>query len=274
MTCHICNMHFHSNTRHNDHMKNLEVFVLLYCNSCAFVGSPRDSAHHHDYDLFCAVCKSFIADSLWNHKCLHLKRVQELAFQSRKTCATCGQELFSEADRSNHAASCIVKKDDCFVCKCCDLRFGDSQKQKVSGKVACTFCNMEFSNRNIATAHERKHHGDEIITCSRCSKEVKLAKMKGHNTTHRTQKCYKNSPMKICNICGVAVKNLQRHLTTHRDERKFKCSVCGKDFKLAWDMKKHLISHVGEAKHQCSVCEKRFKFAYNMKVHMRIHESL
>ncbi|KAH1003741.1 hypothetical protein HUJ04_003611 [Dendroctonus ponderosae] len=149
---------------------------------------------------------------------------------------------------------------------------------------------MEFSNRNIATAHERKHHGDEIITCSRCSKEVKLAKMKGHNTTHRTQKCYKNSPMKICNICGVAVKNLQRHLTTHRDERKFKCSVCGKDFKLAWDMKKHLISHVGEAKHQeeepnfsagktttnkehlCTECGKKSLSRAGWYAHMKRHD--
>lgn len=193
-------------------MKNVQVFVLLYCNSCAFVGNYRDSAQHHDYDLFCVVCKSFIADDLWNHKCLHLKRVQELASQSRKTCKKCGQDLFSEVDRENHLASCDVKKDDCFECKCCDLSFGEGryldkhmksskkppnytcavcpqsynngddyqqhiievhlskirlpaltplrdkktngalEKQKVSGKVACTFCTLEFANKSALAA--------------------------------------------------------------------------------------------------------------------------
>ncbi|XP_066254721.1 zinc finger protein 596-like isoform X32 [Euwallacea similis] len=310
-TCNVCRKHFPTAKLHSNHMDNLQAFVYVYCNSCGSSDSIRNSEKHHDTLFFCAVCKHFLSASYWTHKCLHRKHIQQLAEAERSSCQMCLKELFNDLDASRHSCAddnevyckcCKITFSDLKLhcrnfelnnfptnyCASCQISFScaaNYQKHLLEKHLSshflsskqefnCKFCSLKFPNKNLLTAHERKLHSNETTDCPLCKKQLKLAKMKGHLTTHRSQKFYQNAPVKICSICGAAVKNFRRHMTTHASERKYKCQLCNKDFKLAWDMKKHLVSHQGEAKHKCSVCGKGFKLAYNLKVHQRIHDSI
>uniref|UniRef100_A0A8C6UBV7 C2H2-type domain-containing protein n=1 Tax=Neogobius melanostomus TaxID=47308 RepID=A0A8C6UBV7_9GOBI len=87
-------------------------------------------------------------------------------------------------------------------------------------------------------------------------------------------------------------QNLQSHMTSHSEERPFKCSVCEKSFKkdciLTNHMKTHrgdcsecgrklkwksLASHLRNVHHifACSVCKERFTDNVGLKEHMMTH---
>lgn len=50
-----------------------------------------------------------------------------------------------------------------------------------------------------------------------------------------------------CTLCPthfIRAYNLRSHLQTHKDERPFLCTVCGKGFKIQFDQKNHEASHL------------------------------
>ncbi|XP_029933829.1 zinc finger protein 11-like isoform X2 [Myripristis murdjan] len=78
-----------------------------------------------------------------------------------------------------------------------------------------------------------------------------------------------------CHRCG---KYLQSHLKLKRHVRSFcsdvgrkstvfKCTVCGKTFPRAAQVKCHMISHSSERPYHCSNCERSFKHLSSMKAH-------
>ncbi|KAM4624230.1 uncharacterized protein ACJ7VT_005126 isoform 1-T1 [Polymixia lowei] len=67
--------------------------------------------------------------------------------------------------------------------------------------------------------------------------------------------------------------NLNRHMCSpyisrvDKINREFKCTVCGKTFPRAAQLKCHMLSHSSECPYPCSNCERSFKHISSMKAH-------
>ncbi|XP_069671103.1 zinc finger protein 570-like [Periplaneta americana] len=73
---------------------------------------------------------------------------------------------------------------------------------------------------------------------------------------------YQNSENCIC---------FEKFVPDDRDEKKFKCDVCGKCFSWSAHLKSHYRVHTGEKPFQCSECGKCFSQLGYMQVHIRVH---
>jgi len=51
----------------------------------------------------------------------------------------------------------------------------------------------------------------------------------------------------------------------------FKCSYCGKCFKLLYYLDRHLVKHTGEKKYQCDECPQLFAYKQDLPRHKKIH---
>lgn len=72
-----------------------------------------------------------------------------------------------------------------------------------------------------------------------------------------------------CPVCVRLVKNtsiLQEHLKMH-SEKKYKCDVCGKEFRLKGNLTKHKDIHSEVKKYGCDMCGKRFSQKISLKRH-------
>ncbi|KAF7286001.1 hypothetical protein GWI33_008304 [Rhynchophorus ferrugineus] len=182
-------------------------------------------------------------------------------------CLFCGIKLESDDSFMYHVKHHHLKKFEL-------PETFQSKGDRASTQIPCRFCSLTFKNKNWVISHERKQHSSEVIKCDICLEDIKMENAKSHYVSHRLQERYKNTPDKVCNICGVKIKNLDSHMVRHEDHRKHKCELCTKSFKLHWDLKRHLLVHSNEARHICQVCGKGFKVGYNLRVHMRSHENI
>ncbi|XP_042306618.1 zinc finger and SCAN domain-containing protein 31-like isoform X2 [Sceloporus undulatus] len=77
-----------------------------------------------------------------------------------------------------------------------------------------------------------------------------------------------------CSECGKSF-NQKRYLTghkrIHKGETPYKCSDCGRSFNRKWNLIAHKRIHSGENPYKCSDCGKTFSQKGNLMTHTRIH---
>jgi len=54
-------------------------------------------------------------------------------------------------------------------------------------------------------------------------------------------------------------------------EKRHRCEVCGKRFKLKGNLKRHILMHTGEKLFLCDLCDQSFTRKEHMETHRRIH---
>lgn len=81
----------------------------------------------------------------------------------------------------------------------------------------------------------------------------------------------KNRKKMFCHICNKHVSRLNRHLSTHSDEKKFQCTICENRFTEKGSLRKHLLIHSGEKKFQCKTCDKQFTEKGSLTWHLSVH---
>lgn len=91
-----------------------------------------------------------------------------------------------------------------------------------------------------------------------------------HLTTHKADRRF------ICEVCGVAMKrkeHIQRHKLGHKDERPFSCSICNKGFKRKEHLDVHFVIHSGDEgkTHICLECGKGFYRRDHLTTHQKSH---
>jgi len=74
-----------------------------------------------------------------------------------------------------------------------------------------------------------------------------------------------------CNLCNKVLArayDIHRHIKcVHSEYRPYSCDVCGRKFKLSFQLKEHSIIHNAEKAHRCHFCAKRFRRKRDIKKH-------
>lgn len=125
----------------------------------------------------------------------------------------------------------------------------------------CQICNKRLSCKSGHMLHMRLHAGEKPNKCSYegCSAEYAD---KGQLSRHIT-KDHLNIKEFVCPIedCGrdfYFAPSLRRHMVSHSETRDFKCLECNKTFKMQKNLDLHVkFVHRNERNYKCNVCGKR-----------------
>ncbi|XP_012534794.1 zinc finger protein 90 homolog [Monomorium pharaonis] len=77
-----------------------------------------------------------------------------------------------------------------------------------------------------------------------------------------------------CKECGAMLKrkeHLDQHMRGHSNERPYKCDVCKKAFKRNEHLTRHTVIHSGNKDFACSMCQKAFSRKDHLNKHLQTH---
>ncbi len=156
----------------------------------------------------------------------------------------------------------------------------------VSSQTAyCTVCKKTMSSNECLRRHMRKHTGDKRYRCEHCGKRFwnpssfsmhKKARNERNGVCPRVNQTNRWKPKGSwsCKICGKRLKQAGyyvSHMSTHREEKRFKCGECRKGFGRNCDLSSHKSIHTGIWLINCVFCEKGFNRQANYWSHLRVH---
>lgn len=94
-----------------------------------------------------------------------------------------------------------------------------------------------------------------------------------HPSVNHNDDDEENKPFK-CSVCGKGFKlrsGLQQHERTHSSDRPYVCPDCGKLFRQPTHLQQHMRIHTGEKPYDCTFCDKSFRQRTILNQHLRIH---
>ncbi|XP_069499119.1 zinc finger protein 391-like [Ambystoma mexicanum] len=169
---------------------------------------------------------------------------------------------------SDHAAR-FLRENECLI---------------KGGPHTCTNCEKSFIQRSQLLAHMRIHSEGEAFSCNVCGKGCSSqSSLIVHKRTHMSERRYKHSqhqkaptgemPYK-CTDCGKyfrLISQLNVHKRYHTGERPYQCASCDKSFINKAHLDTHQRIHTGERPYQCMLCDKTFTQISHLYIHQRTH---
>ncbi|KAM9482538.1 zinc finger E-box-binding homeobox 1 isoform 1-T1 [Clarias gariepinus] len=117
----------------------------------------------------------------------------------------------------------------------------------------CPFCQRSYQQGNYLREHMK--------LCQEREGEHSVCPLCGYSTPYRAQ-------MERHMALHVQVKEKNSVSDPNMENRKFKCTQCGKAFKYKHHLKEHLRIHSGEKPYECSNCKKRFSHSGSYSSHL------
>ena len=82
----------------------------------------------------------------------------------------------------------------------------------------------------------------------------------------------------LCSFCGVQYQS-DTGVLRHEERKHYKltlnCDICGKNLWTRSDLQKHRQNvHLSTKRYRCSICDKEFKSKYYMEIHLRVHSGV
>uniref|UniRef100_A0A665TPP5 Gastrula zinc finger protein XlCGF52.1-like n=2 Tax=Echeneis naucrates TaxID=173247 RepID=A0A665TPP5_ECHNA len=148
-----------------------------------------------------------------------------------------------------------------------------AQKRAKTNKGDCRFCGKKFKKDSALIRHmDEIHMGERAFKCSDCDKEfARRDHLAVHLRIHTGEKPHK------CTFCGKSFaqsSNLNVHLRMHTGEKPYFCKSCGKMVAHTTHLKNCGIRESKQEKSfRCVVCGKKFQTASKLKAHMKVHEA-
>jgi KRAB domain-containing zinc finger protein len=100
-------------------------------------------------------------------------------------------------------------------------------------KIPCSICNKIFCSETALNVHLVQHSDSNPWKCSKCEKKFSChSSMKNHFDNLHSQ----NFKFR-CDICQFGASNkssLERHMVSHKEEKDFRCILCGNYFKVPY----------------------------------------
>ena len=276
MICPYCKKNFPGYRAFMKHKKFEHLWGKFLCPKCGLlvytatelINHMQETKHDQDAALVkCPACKNSLTTvEIRNHydKCVVKTYHEKIRAQNtkEKICTKCGK-VFPAVHYFEH-----IKVH---------LRAEGGSEEQTRRKLYhhCDQCTKRYAHRaslcdHIRTFHEgikNKPPPKITVICEDCGLTFSS---KAALNSHRNSK-HINDEKYQCKICGQHNGNTRRlneHMLKHQ-EPKFKCSYCGKMFKLKGNLEAHERDHRGEKPFLCSICTSRFSSQKSIDQHMK-----
>uniref|UniRef100_A0A1I8MZK2 Uncharacterized protein n=2 Tax=Musca domestica TaxID=7370 RepID=A0A1I8MZK2_MUSDO len=223
-------------------------------------------------------------------------------------CDVCGKCCTTSRSLNSHKLEkhTAEGQERTFECPICQKRFAKKtvlkchiETHKTGTDYVCSECGKGFATEQRRKVHERTVHNVDRV-CDQCGKTIHgIYALKQHLLEHQGIKkpkwpcdicnaqLYSHSSLKrhkqvahndgstvyVCGECGkiaateTALRSHKKYV--HQAERKHKCTICDKAFKVAVVLREHMATHTGEDLYTCPHCPKTFKVSSNMHHHRK-----
>ncbi|CAH1728427.1 unnamed protein product [Chironomus riparius] len=191
-------------------------------------------------------------------------------FSSLKfTCIVCNRLFWNLLSLAFHYKNVHTSFTSVFCCHCGKI-YHSITSAAIHYKKTMILMNDEEKKK---TFEEERTDIEPSHICHVCGKVCKnqytLAK---HLTTHEAADPTKMLQCQICSKLFNSKNKLAQHMVGHRNQRKWKCSVCGMSFNFKKLLQMHTRAvHEFERTFLCNFCDKRFFKKYDLTVHVRLH---
>lgn len=140
---------------------------------------------------------------------------------------------------------------------------------EITAEYFCDVCEKGFTRNHDMNKHRRLKHPDMGIV-EKVQKDEKVSHLKKLKIVGPDNRSYYK-----CDVCKKVFKyayNMLRHQTTHSKAYGFVCHICAKRFRSSGGLRRHLTEHhYGVKKFSCEICGKNFAANATKEEHMNIH---
>lgn len=191
-------------------------------------------------------------------------------------------------DNINHCNKFKMFKFSCPFCKkgfrrkiSIDKHLRDKNFiEKLSSKrwrkpIQCETCGKIFSDKFEMSSHfARVHETNKPNKCEKCGKSFATQKLLNrHNISHGP----KNHMCQVCEKTFLQKSQLESHMETHQQVKKYKCEICPKTFSHKRVLAAHILQHSTRngKPFKCEECFKAYKWPEDLNTHRKAeHEGI
>lgn len=140
---------------------------------------------------------------------------------------------------------------------------------EITAEYFCDICEKGFTRKHDMKKHRKGKHPN-AVSASEIAKNEKLSYLKKLKVMGPENRTYYR-----CDVCKKIFKyayDMLRHQTTHTKVYVFVCHICAKRFPSSNGLRRHINQHhYGVKKFSCEICGKSFAANATREEHMNIH---
>ncbi|XP_063696374.1 zinc finger protein ZFMSA12A-like [Culicoides brevitarsis] len=258
------------------------------CSTClkCFEGSYQLQKHEkkHEAPFICDYCskkfcnRNTLKSHLFQHKASQVSN-------SELICSYCEMIFENLQQVDAHRVEYHTRTDEIHICEVCskefsikyDLIYHMRRMHKDTNRISCKFCYKKMTDEAALEAHMQEHELKEAVVCPHCGKSFKGKKVLRHHISYYHKSsgypAANQNRSLHCSICGKAftyANQVRNHeINTHGvGEAAFYCTTCGKGFAKQWDLTNHELMHSENRPFACTQCPKSFRRANHLKNHV------
>lgn len=135
----------------------------------------------------------------------------------------------------------------------------------------CHICSKRFTSESSFKLHTKNHFADRRYTCTMCPKAfLQKCDLTIHIRSHTDERPFACT-FPECDKKFRTSSHRRDHMSTHVEEKKYKCDICLKHFKAERILQGHMKLHSGFKPFECEECGKTFSRKHHVKLHMKTH---